>query len=191
MNFTSVTALLVQREALAMSIISHALRGFGLQNQFRARSGAAAQKLFDTEPFDMCFCDTDLSDMRGVDLVRWIRRHRSDQVRYMSVIMLSSYTQLGSVEGARDAGANFVLKRPFSPKVLYDRIAWSVTRARKFVETDDYVGPDRRFRSAPPPDGVARRSTDARPEIDVDAVGSDRAFLQSATLTNREEATVP
>lgn len=163
MNFSGVTALLVQREAHTMGIVSRALRGFGLQTQLRARTGAEAKKYFEAETVNICFCETELSDMRGVDLVRWVRRHASDNIRYVSVILLSSYTQLGSVSAARDAGANFLLKKPLSPKILYDRLAWSVTRTRKFIETDDFAGPDRRFKSISPPGGTGRRSTDPPP----------------------------
>jgi DNA-binding response OmpR family regulator len=167
MNFSGVTALLVQREAHTMGIISRALRGFGLQSQLRARTGAEAKKFFEAETVNICFCETDLADMRGVDLVRWVRRHASDNIRYVSVILLCSYTQLGSVAAARDAGANFLLKKPLSPKILYDRLAWSVTRTRKFIETDDYAGPDRRFKSITPPGGVGRRSTDPPPAAEA------------------------
>jgi CheY-like chemotaxis protein len=161
MNFDRVTALLVERNSYAMAILSQALRGFGLDQQYRAQSGAEAKACLETVSVDVCFCEADLSDMRGVDLVRWIRRHALERLRYVSLIMLSGYTQLGTVEAARDAGINFVVKKPVSPEVLYDRLAWSVQGRRAFVQASDYAGPDRRFKNLVPPGGVGRRATDA------------------------------
>ncbi len=165
MNFNDVTALLVERDHQAMGILSQALRGFGLDRQFRASTGEDAKSCLESSVVNICFCEADLSDMRGVDLVRWIRRHSLERLRFVSVIVLSGYTQLGTVEAARDAGANFVIKKPVSPQILYDRIAWSVQGKRQFVESPDYVGPDRRFKSLGPPGGVGRRAMDLPAEI--------------------------
>jgi CheY-like chemotaxis protein len=165
MNFNDVTALLVERDHQSVTILSQVLRGFGLERQFRSVTGEQAKACLETSAVNICFCEADLSDMRGVDLVRWIRRHSMEKLRYMSVIVLSGYTQLGTVEAARDAGANFVVKKPVSPLTLYDRIAWSVQGRRQFVESPEYVGPDRRFKSLGPPGGVGRRAMDLPAEI--------------------------
>jgi hypothetical protein len=49
--------------------------------------------------------------------------------------------------------------------VLFDHIAWSAKSSRPFIETEDYVGPCRRFKNIGPPSGAGRRSTDLSPEI--------------------------
>ena len=54
-----------------------------------------------------------------------------------------------------------VVKKPVSPRLLFDRLSWIARTPRPFVETDDFAGPDRRFREVAPPNGQYRRSTDA------------------------------
>jgi DNA-binding response OmpR family regulator len=112
---------------------------------------------------DFFFCEAALPDMDGLDLVRWVRR--SAPVPYVPIVVLTGYSRVDAVVGARDAGANLVVKKPLSPQVLFDRLAWMGQGSRKFVETETYVGPDRRFKSIGPPDGLGRRSTDLSQDV--------------------------
>jgi hypothetical protein len=57
------------------------------------------------------------------------------------------------------------VKKPVSPKVLFDHIVWSASQERNFVEGDSFIGPDRRFKFTGPPDGDGRRDTDVSAEI--------------------------
>jgi hypothetical protein len=43
---------------------------------------------------------------------------------------------------------------------LFDHLLWLARVPRPFVETNDYVGPDRRFRTIDPPDGRFKRDSD-------------------------------
>ena len=54
---------------------------------------------------------------------------------------------------ARDSGANFVVRKPASPQVLFDRTNWVAKVSRSYLEASNYVGPDRRFLSGDPADG--------------------------------------
>ena len=58
--------------------------------------------------------------------------------------------------------------KPVSAQVLFDRVAWIAKTPRAYIETGDYVGPDRRFKELVPPGGVYRRETDAPVQTDAD-----------------------
>ena len=105
--------------------------------------------------------------MPAVDLLHWIRRQGQASVKFTPVIILTGYAQLGNVTAARDAGANIVVRKPVSPVVLLDHIVWAARMPRPFVETSNYIGPDRRFKYAGPPEGVGRRDTDLPPEVGI------------------------
>ena len=64
------------------------------------------------------------------------------------------------VANARDCGANMVLVKPVSPASLYDRLVWIAFNPRKFIDSKDYFGPDRRFKIEGYPNGVGRRAGD-------------------------------
>ena len=58
---------------------------------------------------------------------------------------------------SRDCGASFVVTTPLTPTVLIQRIIWLSTDARDFIQSESYVGPDRRVRNMGPPLNVAGR----------------------------------
>jgi len=163
LNFNGVTALLVEGDRHSVSLLSEILRRFGLDNQYCIETGAEAKAHMQRVAVDFFFCEAVLPDMDGLDLVRWVRR--SAPVPYIPIVVLTGYSRVDAVVGARDAGANLVVKKPLSPQVLFDRLAWMGLGTRKFIETETYVGPDRRFKSIGPPDGLGRRSTDLSQEV--------------------------
>jgi DNA-binding response OmpR family regulator len=163
LNFHGVTALLVEGDRQSVSLLGEILRRFGLDNQHCVATGAEAKAFVQRVAVDFFFCEAALPDMDGLDLVRWVRR--SAPVPYVPIVVLTGYSRVDAVVGARDAGANLVVKKPLSPQVLFDRLAWMGQGSRKFVETETYVGPDRRFKSIGPPDGLGRRSTDLSQDV--------------------------
>lgn len=165
MNFTGVRALIVDSDPHATRLLSKMLRGYGVSQQIICETAADAKLQLEKSPFELVICEAVLPDMPAADLLRWIRRHESVGIKFAPIIVLTGYAQASTVKSARDAGANNVVKKPVSPVVLLDHIAWSARTPRPFVETAQYVGPDRRFKFEGPPDGVGRRDTDLPPEV--------------------------
>ena len=94
------------------------------------------------------------------EFVRWIRRSKTDEVRLASVILLTGHTLQNNVARARDCGASFVIAKPITPLVLYERIVWLAKDERSFINAARYVGPDRRFQKMGPPSGLEGRRRD-------------------------------
>jgi len=162
LNFSQITALVVDGDRYSSGIVSQILRGFGLAYHQIAQNGADAMQFLGVEKYDLLITEAVLPDMNSVDLLHWVRRHSNPRIRYMPVVMLTGYAQVSKVVAARDCGANSFVRKPVSPTVLFDHIAWSARTERPFIETDNYVGPCRRFKFGEPPPGMNRRSTDRR-----------------------------
>jgi CheY-like chemotaxis protein len=165
MNFSKVRALIVDSDQFAVEILCQILEGFGLPEALSVDSFEAAKELLPDGKFDLLICEAMLKDGAGADLVRWVRSQASPRVRYMPVVMLTAHTQLGYVESGRDSGVNVVVKKPVSPTVLFDRLVWSANSPRPFIETETYVGPDRRFKFMGLPECGGRRKTDLVGEL--------------------------
>ncbi|MFZ1989972.1 MAG: response regulator, partial [Alphaproteobacteria bacterium] len=129
-----------------------------------------------------------LPDMPGFDLVSWIRRCESKEIRTMPILMLTGYTQKQAIALARDCGANSVLKKPVSPHVLFDRIAWVARNERQFVETANYIGPDRRFKSLGPPQSPGRRITDLSSEMSASSADMSQDEIDVLIGTEKVKA---
>lgn len=165
LNFSQIECLVIDADQYSTSILGQILRGFGLNKHQVIESGDEAKKRLPNGHFDLLICDALLPDMHAGDLIKWIRRQPGLNIKYIPIVVLTGYTQFSNVVVLRDAGANIVVRKPVSPNVLFDHIAWSARTDRPFIETDTYMGPDRRFKNTGPPDGVGRRKTDLTTEL--------------------------
>ncbi len=165
LNFSQVSALIVDGDNYATGILGQILRGFGLTRYTTADDGESAQLLLQGSHYDLVICEYALRDMPGTDLTRWIRRLPDPAYKFIPVILLTGYTQFSHVAAARDCGANVMVKKPISPNVLFDHIVWSADGERPYIETNNYVGPCRRFKFTGPPNGTGRRSSDLSAEV--------------------------
>ncbi len=162
LNFSQLTALVVDSDRYSQGIVTQILRGFGLMRQNLASTGTDAKKLLLGSHYDLVITECVLPDMRAAELVRWMRRLTNPAVKYMPVVMLTGYAQFSNVTAARDSGANSFVRKPVAPAVLFDHIAWSAKMDRPFVEADGYTGPCRRFKFGEPAPGKNRRKTDSQ-----------------------------
>jgi CheY-like chemotaxis protein len=165
LNFSQISALVVDADQYAVSILGQILRGFGLSRHHTIDSGEEAKRQLSNHHYDIMICDALLPDMHAGDLVRWVRRQTELSLKYVPVVVLTGYTQFSTVVTMRDAGANIVVRKPVSPNVLFDHIAWSARTDRPYIETDTFIGPCRRFKNTGAPDGVGRRKTDLNGEL--------------------------
>jgi hypothetical protein len=79
------------------------------------------------------------------------------------------------VAKARDCGANYIIAKPITPKIILERIVWVAQSTRMFLETESYIGPDRRVRKLGPPTetGAGRRKEDADAAAAAEADAED------------------
>ncbi len=167
LNFAQIEALVVDADQYSTSILGQILRGFGLSKHVMIETGEEATHRLANGHFDLLICDALLPDMNAGDLIKWVRRQPTLAVKYMPIVVLTGYTQHSNVVNMRDAGANIVVRKPVAPNILFDHIAWSARTERPFIETDNYIGPDRRFKNTGPPEGTGRRKSDLPVEIGV------------------------
>jgi CheY-like chemotaxis protein len=162
LNLKNVVGLIADRDAFTRGLVVQMLRGFGLDTLMVASTGEETKGLLSNNKPDIMFIEGELPDMTSADLIDWIRRHTPNPLRFVPIVVMSGYTQLRLISQARDGGAHIVIRKPISPQALFDRIAWVAHFGRPFLETTNYVGPDRRFHDVPPPDGKLKRDGDAK-----------------------------
>ena len=160
-NLEKVGVLLVDDSLPSLNLLAQVVLGFGIKNLARAENAKAAQALLRDHTYDLIISATNMAGIDGYELVKWLRRGALEANRYLPVILVSGHTPPSQVFKARDAGANFTVAKPISPKVLLERILWAAKEERQFIECDAYLGPDRRFKNdGPPPNGKGRRRDD-------------------------------
>lgn len=165
LNLGKVSAILVDGDKYVQELVAHMLRGFGLEQLSVVDKGEVAKERIQAGGIDLCIFEASLPDMLGLDLVRWVRRLEDPKIRFSPIVVLTGFTAATAVAKARDCGANVVIRKPVSPQILFDRLAWVSRVQRPFIECESYIGPDRRFKSIGPPGGVGRRSTDLSADV--------------------------
>ncbi len=108
-------------------------------------------------PVDIVLLDHNIAPVNGIDFVHLLRREPNNRNRRVPVIMVSGSADLATVTRARNSGVDEFLCKPVSAADLYERIRSVLDAPRPFICTDGYVGPCRRRRNDPPPDGIERR----------------------------------
>lgn len=151
--------LIVEDDTLICTLIVDVLRAMEFKNIKVCRRAEEGLVEYARTNYDLILCDWKLPGMSGLELTEKVRRFEKVEKCYTPVIMITGRALQEDVETARDMGVTEYLIKPFNVKSLCDKIKSIVENPRKFVFSDEYVGPDRRRRHMPDaiPEGVDRR----------------------------------
>lgn len=161
LNLTKATVLLLQNNQAELDIMGQVFIGFGVKAIRKCLTLADAESCINSGVvFDLLIVDCDMPGGAGFDFVNRVRRMEDSDNRLAPIMLVSGHTVPSSITKARDCGANFVVAKPITPKVMFDRVMWLAREERQFVVSDSYVGPDRRHKTFGPPAGMKGRRHD-------------------------------
>ena len=162
--FGKLSVLLVEANALEAEIVTQVLTGFKVRNIARYGTAAQARDHLQRDHAELIMVGTSHAgpgEMDEYDFIRWLRRSKIETTRTTAIILLAGHTSEANVLRARDCGASFIIAKPITPRIVFDRVVWLARDGRAFVDTGTYAGPDRRFQKlGPPPNTEGRRKDD-------------------------------
>lgn len=169
-DLSSFNILLADDYDFMQALTVAMLKEFGLGGITTCRNGRdardfltlslASQQNTEIKDIDILLTDWMMPDGSGIELIRWIRNHKKDKIRFMPIILVSAFASEEIIVGVRNAGANEALVKPISGQLLASRILAVINNPRSFIKAPDFFGPDRR-RKDRPFEGEDRRKTDA------------------------------
>lgn len=143
--------LIVEDSQFIFSLMSSALKAMGVGKILGAKDVSEAQRTLlafnavqSSQNIDVVITDWLMPEMEGSELILWMRRHKSDVIKFLPIIVCSAYTSSDVVEKARDCGANESLVKPVSAQKLANRILHVIDHPRPFIQAPEFFGPDRR-----------------------------------------------
>lgn len=164
-DLSKFTMLIVDDFNFINEILSLTLTEMGVKKVHKAKDGLEAKTLLASLnqsdgafKIDALILDWLMPNMGGEELLKWIRNHENDQIRFLPVIVCSAYTTKGFVESVRDAGATEVLVKPVSADKLASRVQYVIEKPRPFLKAKNYFGPDRRRKFEIPKEGEKRKA---------------------------------
>jgi CheY-like chemotaxis protein len=184
-NLSSANVLVVDDNPQAVELLCGVLDGFGMRRFRRAVGVDEAKEACADSVFDLILTDAQMPGVDGYEFIRWLRRSTDEQARLTPAIIITAHTRRSQVAKARDCGANFIIAKPITPKIILERIIWVAQSTRLFIETETYIGPDRRFRKVGPPAefGIGRRKDDAEAAAAAEAVAKNETDAEIPETT--------
>lgn len=146
-------------------LIGKVLRAFDFGNIESVENVPDAFAALERRKIDIVLTDWLLEGPSGLDFASKLRRNYEDPLRRTPIVMCTAYTDMARIFAARDSGVNEILTKPFSPQRMYDALFNALFRPRSFIETLDFVGPDRRRKQIPIDFPDRRAMAAARVEI--------------------------
>jgi CheY-like chemotaxis protein len=153
--FEKLTVLVVDDSPYMLRLLSGILGALGVGKIVTAGDGEEAWSKFLREKPDVVLTDAAMQPTDGFALTRRLRTVGTRELGTVPVIMVSAHSERSAIERARDAGITDFICKPVSARAIYERLLDVINRPREFVETANFVGPDRRRRNAEP--GEAER----------------------------------
>jgi two-component system chemotaxis response regulator CheY len=143
--------LIVEDYEFMADLMVSMLREVGVGHIMHAIDAREAQEmllLFNSDrgqsPIDVVVTDWLMPGGDGLGLLRWMRDHRFNGIKFMPAVLCSAYVSEETVNAARDNGANESLAKPISAQKMADRILHVIDNPRPFVKAPNFFGPERR-----------------------------------------------
>lgn len=163
-NFERAVVLLLDGSPLGLEILVQVITGFGAKVIHRASNAEEARDIVQRYELDLVVCDA-FPTGEGYEFVQWLRRSGIEPNCFAPILLTAGHTPATAVEQARDCGADFIMKKPLTPKGVLERVVWISREGRRFIDCDAYVGPDRRVQNKGVPSGKGRRREDLSAQI--------------------------
>jgi CheY-like chemotaxis protein len=148
--YRRLTMLVVEESAYMARVVIDVLKSLGVEKIHLARTGDEALHILASYRLDMALIDDLEPPLDGLALVKTLRKAPTLSDKAMPVVFMISKARTSSILEARDAGVTEIISKPFSAGQLIARIDTMLTKPRPLVESEGFVGPDRRRREKMP-----------------------------------------
>lgn len=144
MDVKNWTVLVVEPNRYEGQIILDLLRNAGADKVKVVADQAAAMDLLEVYNANVVIASFEMAPLDGAAWTRLYRRNHKLPGRKQAIFVTSGAFSLAMAEQCRHAGANALIGKPMSAKVLTATIAKVLGKPREFIDAEGYVGPCRR-----------------------------------------------
>lgn len=170
-----------------------ALRDLGFRRIANVERAEDIITVVKARQFDMVVFAADGNEDRIANLIKRARRHGTSSDPYTPMILASWNSAADVVAKALNTGTDQLLMWPFTTEQLGARVNALVTARKPFIETESYLGPDRRdakerraAKGSVEVPNALRAKVEDRPDFAAspDAIKTARLGLERIKITN-------
>jgi CheY-like chemotaxis protein len=143
-NVKQWTVCVVEPNKFEAQIILDLLRNSGVEKVRVVADQNAALELLEVYNANVVIASFEMAPLDGAAWTRLYRRNRKLPGRKQAIFITSGAFSLAMAEQCRHAGANALIGKPISAKVLMATITKVLSKPREFIDAEGYVGPCRR-----------------------------------------------
>lgn len=143
-NLERLKFLIVDDNKHMRKLVKSVLYALGVSDLVEAEDGTSAIEQLKSHSADLIICDWNMAPMDGLEFVKKVRAGGDSLDPHVPIILVTGYTEMARVVEARDSGVHEILAKPISAQSLYSRVKTIIENPRTFVDTETYIGPDRR-----------------------------------------------
>jgi CheY-like chemotaxis protein len=123
-----------------------ALRGLGVRKVHLAIGTAELLEAITTAKPEvlLIYVDSGSTEDAGMQMLRFARRSETSPDRQIPIVVVSQSREMGTIQAVMNAGAHEYALYPASADQLLKKIQAARTSNRPFVDTREYIGPERR-----------------------------------------------
>ncbi|MGD9965571.1 MAG: response regulator [Hyphomonadaceae bacterium] len=183
MNQKAWTVCVVEPNKFEGQIIVDLLRNAGVDKVKLVADQAAAIELLEVYNANVVIAAFEMAPLDGAEWTRAYRRNHKLPGRKQAIFVTSGAFSLAVAEQCRHAGANALIGKPISAKVLIATISKVLSKPREFIDAEGYVGPCRRAGIVTAGGPKARRKADAAGGARTTAMTLEQAVEALAAAT--------
>lgn len=144
MDVRNWTVLVVEPNKYEGQIILDLLRNAGCDKVKVVQDQDVAVDLLEVYNANVVIASFEMAPLDGAAWTRLYRRNKKLPGRKQAIFITSGAFSLAMAEQCRHAGANALIGKPISAKVLLATINKVLSKPREFIDAEGYVGPCRR-----------------------------------------------
>ena len=129
-QYAKRSVLVIDDHPFMREIVRNILRDIGFGKVATAIDGEAALHFLTGGDYnlDLIVCDIDMEPMNGLDFLAELRSHKSELLRLVPVIMLTSHAEPAKVLEAKHVGTDAYLLKPVSRASLEARVEFLLSK---------------------------------------------------------------
>jgi DNA-binding response OmpR family regulator len=143
-NFDEVETVLFAPAPATRRTVREALNSVGFRAIKDYLDIEQAREAIVTYNPDLLICDLDQSQNAVCSVIGDIRHGKIGSNPFMIIMLLTWDPQVNAVNFAMQTGVDDIIMMPISVRLLQQRVDKMIRSRKRFVATEDYVGPERR-----------------------------------------------
>ena len=133
--------LFVDDVPLIGELMTAVLGSVGVNYVGRARNGQDALDMIPSFGPHIVFVDWQMTPINGIEFISAIRHSPQSPDPYLPIVMLTAFAERRRIVEALAAGAHDYLVKPFTGRLVLDRLESVLNDPRPFMKTESYFGP--------------------------------------------------